>query len=354
MAERVRARWRGGALLGLAVVLGCTGALLPAQAVTASAAPRSTGPTLSFLTFNVCKSDCAPPAPSWDVRRDRVARVINESGASVVGVQEATNWGVTHAKTQWQDIQDLTAPAGYVAPAITYDSDECAYRKHVACTHTARLLFRSSEVRQVVTPNATASAGFARLQSIVSGLDGISAIREVGWAYLEGLNGTGPFLAVSIHLPNEKDATREAARVAVAAGMLGWVDAMNAAHGLPGTPVVLLADLNSYVARQPNGAQKVLTNGGWLDAWSAPSTRNRQYSSINLTPQTRQWGGYPPRPYVFRNRPATRIDYILARGGVSVLDYEVVVHLLADGSFDPEYQASDHQAVRAVLGFPAR
>ena len=50
---------------------------------------------------------------------------------------------------------------------------------------------------------------------------------------------------------------------------------------------------------------------------------------------------------------ATRIDYVMARGaGLSAADYEVVIHLLPDGSFDPEYQASDHQMVRSTITFP--
>ena len=47
--------------------------------------------TLTFLSFNMCKAECDGPAPEWSVRRDRIARVISESGASVVGVQEATS-----------------------------------------------------------------------------------------------------------------------------------------------------------------------------------------------------------------------------------------------------------------------
>ena len=40
-------------------------------------------------------------------------------------------------------------------------------------------------------------------------------------------------------------------------------------------------------------------------------------------------------------------------GGLAAVDYEVVVRLRPDGSFDPDYQASDHQMVRATIGFAA-
>ena len=49
---------------------------------------------------------------------------------------------------------------------------------------------------------------------------------------------------------------------------------------------------------------------------------------------------------------ATRIDYILALGSrVRFTDYEVVVRVNADGSFIPEFQASDHQMIRATAAF---
>jgi hypothetical protein len=39
-------------------------------------------------------------------------------------------------------------------------------------------------------------------------------------------------------------------------------------------------------------------------------------------------------------------------GGVTPLDYEVVIRLNPDGTFAQDYQASDHQMVRATLEFP--
>jgi endonuclease/exonuclease/phosphatase family metal-dependent hydrolase len=332
-----------------------------AVAITPEAATVADGPLLTFGSFNICRTDCAAPAPPWDVRRDRVARVIVESGLDVVGLQEVTFWPTTAAKTQYLDVLNLVAPAGFVAPRMTPQSDACRWTAVgvKACIHTTGLLFNSATVRQATTLSGTPSAGTLPMSGITSGLSPDSAPRKVTWAYLEGLNGTGPFLAVSVHTSNLKDEGNEASRIAFGAALAGWAQALNDQHGMSGVPVVLLADLNSYRKRQPGGVQQVLVNGGWTDAASAPVTRNVQYSTINVNPLlSLSEQGFPSKPYVFhtsRVNPvldATRIDYIMVNGGgAQPLDYEVVIRLNPDGSFIPEYQASDHQMVRATVEF---
>jgi endonuclease/exonuclease/phosphatase family metal-dependent hydrolase len=223
------------------------------------------------------------------------------------------------------------------------------------------LLYRSPKVQQVTLPNGQPSAGIVQTSSIAPGVDPLSGMRSVAWAYLEA-PGTGPFLALSMHTDSAKTPEAEASRVAIANALGPWAEQWNAAHGMAGVPVVLMADLNSYAKRQPNGAQKVLTNAGWTDAATAPAKRNVQYSTINYNPLLGvNEQGFPTKPYEFRTtrkKPvldATRIDYVMAKGGnVAPLDYEVVMRLNPDGSFDPNYQASDHQMVRSTLVFPPR
>jgi endonuclease/exonuclease/phosphatase family metal-dependent hydrolase len=367
-------RWaRVSVALGVAVlaaglalpVPGSLSVLTPPTAVVVAvpeAAIAAAGPVLTFGSFNVCKTDCAPPAPPWDVRRERVARVILESGLDVVGLQEVTFWPTAYAKTQLLDVQHLVASGGFVAPTFTTGSDECRWTRAglKACTHTTGLLFNAASVRQATTPNGTASAGTLPMSRIAAGLSPDSAPRKVTWAYLEGINGIRPFLALSVHTSNLKDEANEASRVAFGAALDGWVQAFNSEHGMSGVPVVLMADLNSYRKRQPNGVHQVLANAGWVDSATAPVKRNVQYSTINVNPLLSvAEQGFPARPYEFRVSKAnpvldaTRIDYVMVKGaGVLPLDYEVVIRLNPDGTFIPEYQASDHQMVRTVVEFP--
>lgn len=366
-------RWRiaGGGLAVVALagvvtlgVLSMSSAPTAEPPVSVTVPPQAgtvSGGSLVMATFNVCKVSCTAPAPSWDVRRDRVARVISESGLDVVALQEVTFNPTPFAKTQFLDVQNLVRPAGFVAPTMPANADQCrwtASNPH-PCDHTTGIVFNTRTVSQATTPNGSASAGTLPAGGIVPGLDAASSVRKVAWAYLQGNNGTGPFLVVSIHTSNGKDPATEASRVALGAALGPWADAWNAAHGFPGVPTMLMGDLNSYRKRQPNGIQQVLVDNGWIDAASAPERRNVQYSTINHNPRLpAAEQGFPRSPYVFRtskNNPvldATRLDYVMARGaGVSARDYEVVIRLLPDGSFDPQYQASDHQMVRATISF---
>jgi endonuclease/exonuclease/phosphatase family metal-dependent hydrolase len=277
----------------------------------------------------------------------------------VVGLQEVTHQPTANAKTQFLDVQQLTAPYGFVSPAYTPQSDACRWRAENPhpCTHTTGLLFNRRTVRQVDTPNGTPSAGTLPASAVAAGLTGDSGARKVSWAYLSSIVGDGPFLAISLHTSTLKDRANEQSRVALGHELGRWAERMNAEHGMAGAPAVLMADLNSYRRRQPSGIQQVLVDEGWTDAAQAPTKRNVQYSTINYNPLLDVGEqGFPRSPYVFRTSTrhpeldATRIDYVMIWGwGFTVLDYEVVIRLRADGSFDPDYQGSDHQMVRATL-----
>lgn len=334
---------------------------VPTVSVTAPPQAGTVGASLVVASFNVCKVSCDAPAPSWDVRRERVARVITESGLDVVGLQEVTFNPTAYAKTQFLDVQNLVRPAGFVAPTMPASADQCrwtASNPH-PCDHTTGIVYNTRSVTQATTSNGSPSAGTVPASAIAGGLDSASAVRKVAWAYLQGNNGAGPFLVLSIHTSNGKDAATEASRIALGQALGPWADAWNASHGMAGVPTIMLGDLNSYKKRQPNGVQQVLVDNGWLDAATAPERRNVQYSTINHNPKlAASEQGFPRSPYIFRtskNNPvldATRIDYVMARGaGLSAADYEVVIRLLPDGSFDPQYQASDHQMVRSTITF---
>jgi endonuclease/exonuclease/phosphatase family metal-dependent hydrolase len=332
-------------------------------ALLIAAPARADEAVLTFASWNVCKVDCGDQAPAWDVRRERVARVINESGADV-GIQEAKNTATSFAPTQVADIRNLIAPAGYQLPVFPNSANQCARPRNAAgrlvgpspCGNTSALFYRSSTVDQVTLANGLPSAGIAQLGSIAEGQDANSARRSVMWSYLQGRNGTGPFLAISLHAASDKSGTGEASRVVLGQSLGNWVAQMNTIHGMTGTPAVLMADLNSFDSRQPQGIQKQLTNTGWVDSFTAPTKTNIRYSTVNQSMKYRLTG-FPTVPRMQKTTKknplgaAPRIDYIMSLGAkVRPLSYEVVVYLNGR-SFDPAYQGSDHQMIRATLAF---
>jgi endonuclease/exonuclease/phosphatase family metal-dependent hydrolase len=334
---------RGGArrrVLGMTGLATSTLAILlvaPAAPARAAQAP----PQLTFATYNVCNIECDAPAPSWSVRRDRVMRTIAASGADVLSLNEASDLPYGSIN-QWQDIQNLADPVGYAAPTI--QDDRC---KSLGCTHTARLMFKAAAIQQVGF-DGQASAGFWRVQDIAPAAP-VDRDRQVAWAYLQGGNGTGPFLAISVHLSTQKTAAAEQHRLAFGHAATAWAEGMNAAHGLAGAPIVLMGDFNSYDFRQPHGVQRVLRDAGWTDAISAPKRHHVRINSINYTMTQRT--GWPARPIYNKWRLAARIDYIMMRGPVKPLSYSVIVHVNKDGTFDQAFQGSDHLMVRSRLQF---
>lgn len=332
-------------------------ARIPYTPATAPAPIPYTPGQLTFVQFNVCKTQCDAPAPSWDVRRDRVERTLVATTADVIGVNEATNYATSTAKTQWQDIQNLMAPHGYTA--IKAVKDECERPRDAngqlagasPCEHTTGLLYNTATVTEINTPTGSPSSGAVMVGTIAPGIDAESGAREANWGFLQAKDGsTPPFLAISLHLSTIKDATHENSRVAAAQALAGWANSKVAEAGLPATtPIVLMADLNSYAKRQPNGAQKVLTDNGWIDAITAPKVVNPRWSSINETPTTVPWSGKVYFYYSTKN-PVTRIDYIMGRN-VTPVQYETVMFLNPDRTRIPEYAASDHNAIRATFKF---
>lgn len=351
-------------VLALVAAVGIAATALPIVA----AAPASAAGSLVFATYNVCGAKpnsgaCASGAAPWEARREKTQRVIAASGADVLGLQEVTNNPAAGAKTQVEDVARLIAPSGYVPITVADADNECRRPRDAAgqlagpspCETTAMLAYKTSTVSVFPVPQGS-STGRVMLQSIAGGLDAGSAGRSVEWAYLKGNNGAGPFLAISLHTDSDKGGAAEASRIAVGTGLAGWVSLVNATRGMNGTPAILMADLNSYAVRQPNGVQKVLTNTGWLDAHNAKVKKNVQYPTINSNPANGN-NGFPATPFMARPNKknpkgyATRIDYIMGFGpGITMVSYEHVM-FLNGRAHNPDYQGSDHQMVRATIAF---
>lgn len=301
--------------------------MLVSLAVTAVATaglsvPAAQGPGITIATYNVCKRTCGAGPFAWERRRHAAARSISASGAQVVAVQEAAG------TIDW--LAARLGPRGYRLAATS--TSGCGR----GCTQDAFIFYRTDAVEPLGVRPGQGSAT----------LSGVTAVPWAGtydrawsWAYLRDRASGAPLLVASVHLPNEKTGQGERLRKAAARGVVRSLAANRQAHGLPGVPTVIAGDLNSFAARQPRGAQRIIARAGYRDAHAAGRKVNARVPTVNVTRIHRD--PFPVRPFRF-DRPA-RIDYVFASHARPVR-YEVFLRLKS-GRFDNRYRASDHNMV---------
>ncbi len=326
----------------------------PASAAV-SGAPTETAASdpLRVASYNMMKVN-APTGPAWTDRFPRLPAIVSNIDPGVVALQEVTNHksGNTRQRTL---VHNTMRGLGYaVLDAPEYN--ECVRprdkRGKLAgpnpCDTSVTLAWKPELVS--VLDSALPMTGITMAGSIAP-VNPDADQRQVAWAFLQ-FQGR-PFLLISTHLENDRSPAGETGRVAFGSAVTAWADQLAAQRGLAGIPMVIAGDLNSYKKRQPAGVQAVLMNAGWSDAYYAAGTRvGERYATINITPKTRKFGGFPPRPFQYsKKREPSRIDYVMFRGGVSADRYETVVRLNPDGTFVEPLRMSDHNAVVADLRF---
>lgn len=168
--------------------------------------------------------------------------------------------------------------------------------------------------------------------------------RGFAWAVLQDRRTGSSFIAVSMHMPNEKSGFAEKYRKNLANATVGFLRESGRTLGFSGSPVVLMGDLNSYWQRQPRGVQWIFGRNGFKDAFDAPAKKNDDVPTVNLTKT--EPNPFPATPFHF-DLPA-RLDYVLVKGG-KALTYEVFVRTKGNGAFDNRYRGSDHNMVLADL-----
>ncbi len=299
-------------------------ASLPAPLAEVTAAGEGT--VVTIATYNVCKRTCGSGRYDWRNRRAAAVRSIAASGADVVAVQEA-------AGTVGQLARRLR-PRGYLL--ANSQTSGCGR----GCTQDSFVFYRSS----VVAP--LGAEGTATLSSVTASAWAGTFDRGWAWAYFRHVATGARFLVTSVHLPNGKTQAMERLRVASIQGVVASLRDNKAQRALSFIPTVVAGDLNSFSRRQPHGAQWILTQSGFRDAFAAPTRRNAKVPTVNVTGRFRN--PFPVRPFRFR-RPA-RLDYVFFDQGVP-LRYEVFLRLRG-GRFDDRYRASDHNMVLGTVRIP--
>jgi endonuclease/exonuclease/phosphatase family metal-dependent hydrolase len=308
-----------------------------AQASVPRSAPADDA--IRVATYNVMKTTRLSAKWSWSKRRVALVNTVQEASPDVLAVQEANlqRWG---AATHLEDVRGLLGSLGYQITSTDYS--QCT----VGCTRGAHIFFKPSRMSLASLPTGAPAAGMVGM-STIAGVDfGRTQDRNASYAFLTPVGSARTTLFISVHLPTEKSGEGERLRVAVASQLRPWADSLIAGSGLSGVNIVISGDFNSYQRRQPNGATQILANSGLIDGYTAPVKVNANYSTVNYTPKTRKYKGFPPRPYFYR-RDTTRIDYVFAT--VAPERHEVVLHLTGAGKFDNSYRASDHNMVMVDL-----
>ncbi len=331
-----------GSLRTLAVAAATAMSLLAgtapiAQAIVPSSAPADDA--IRVATYNVMKTTRMKAKWSWSKRRSALVNTVRDAAPDVLLVQEANTqrWGGT---THIEDVRGLLGGLGYQIASADYSG--CT----LGCTRGAHIFYKPSRMSLAGLPSGGAPAGMAGMSTIAAVDFGGTQDRNVSYAFLTPVGSGRTSLFISAHLPTEKTAEGERLRVAVASALRPWANALIAGSGLSDVNIVVGGDFNSYQRRQPYGAQSVLGAAGLIDGFAAPVKVNGNYSTVNYTPKTRKYKGFPPRPY-FYGRDTTRIDYIFST--VPPQRHEVVLRLTAQGKFDNNYRASDHNMVMVDL-----
>ncbi|MGB7982809.1 MAG: endonuclease/exonuclease/phosphatase family protein, partial [Candidatus Nanopelagicales bacterium] len=307
-------------------------------ATTARPAPAANA--VRVATYNVMKTSALKSRWPWGSRRVALANTVRAARPDVLLVQEA-NTQKWNGGTHIEDVRKVLSKVGYEIASRDYN------RCTSWCTRGAHVFYNPARVAAVTPPSRRlGSAGMAGLSTIAGIGFGSIQDRAASWVFLRPVGSTRTTLYVSVHLPTDKTAAGERLRLAVAAKVRPWANSLIASSGFGRVDVVIGGDLNSYAKRQPNGAQKVLTDAGLVDGASAPQLVNGNYGTVNYTPSTRKYNGFPPRPYFYKKN-TTRIDYVFA--SVAPLRHEVVLQLTKSGRFDNRFRASDHNMVLVDL-----
>lgn len=367
----------------LATIVAALAVVLPTPAANAAKRTTTDGPALRVATYNVCKTTCKGGKWSWANRRGNVANILAALNADVIATQETPTLPY-NGTTQWADLAGLMRSKGMrIASMADGCSDGCTRDSHIYYNpNTVEVVrglmgptddpappepcmkywYQRDDLNprrrdpwyrdwygftcsryMAWEPQEERSTGMVSQEELSAMSWGGIQDRNLSWAFMRHIASGKVFLMLSVHLPNEKTATGEAVRRAVAAKIPAWAAGLSRSLGLPDIPVIVGADLNSYKERQPAGAQATLASGGFTDGFDAKDRVNERYATINKNGVSNaRFGGWPAKPYKY-NRPGTRIDYVFAKGLVPVR-YELFLRLRGD-AFDERYRASDHNPV---------
>ena len=282
---------------------------------TTTAVPAGTGRVL-VGAFNVrtWNNESGPDVFRWSNRRANVTREILESGAGVVGIQEASGSADRgYGPLRQRDViaNDL-APAGWkivtpidptrrpaigerVDPGYYVHAGDTKPVKTVDGLQGTRILYDADDY--TLLKNGYIDAGRPA---------GSTATVWIPWARFEQKSTGLRFKFVSVHLSHAADPQRgpyrmAALRVAETQRIVKLVDNLNTSY--PGEQSIVVGDMNSTIYTFPNnGVHREFVRSGFYDAFSTNDLASADRPTTNS--------------FVFPvKKSPQRRDYILTKGG---------------------------------------
>lgn len=312
------------------------------RAHAAHVQPRGTRLRVAAWNVHSVASTAGYPGYRWDDRRAKVARSIAATDAAVVAAVEASTGrtGRGDDERQWEDLRDLLAEPQHGGYAIANTVTRETTGGDPNATVGAHLFYDPEVVAReaggIVSPRRLLGDKWpSRLTD-----------RYFSWARFRVLADGRTFYAVSVHLPARGSAhTYPSLRRLEVAAIDRYMSAKAA-----GRPLLVLGDLNSTFAGDPESAITTAIGLGYYDAAATAKRSGAQYSTANISKQIDNHGvpGYPTRAYAYKY-PAPRIDYVLVKNSPGSWAYGNSL-VLTDGRFDPAYQGSDHNLQWADVG----
>jgi endonuclease/exonuclease/phosphatase family metal-dependent hydrolase len=343
----------------------------------AGAAPGSTDTSpvtvASWNTQSISATQAYSMGNRWAARLPKVVTNIENLKPDVIGFQELgtsrvdstcrnrpseMSVGVYRCQEQYETLQSRLATASTPYTNVRPDANAYVYQQadqgNTSNYVDSSIFYRPDRVTLV-------DSGFISPRAIMGSQWPDSYTDEAGvWAEFRTKDAAARrFLVSSIHMPatgTDVSTVRRNEGAKLATWLDGKAAQLGRAAGVGTLPIVATGDFNGNEVTDPDAPGLRMLADGYTDAAATLDRNDIRWASDNLTNGPDGVDDGYPRTAVPHAHIASRIDYVMLKGGVTTSRYrnEIRYTTQSNGTrlFDTQYQASDHNMQLAWLGIP--
>lgn len=313
----------------------------------------------------------------WAARLPKVVANVENLHPDVIGFQELgssrvdpdcrnspshMSVGVYDCTEQYQTLETRLASAAIPYRNVRPDANAYVYQQNATGNTNnyvdSAIFYNPAKVTLV-------SSGFISPRAMMGSRWPASYPDEAGvWAEFQTTDASARrFLVSSIHMP--AGGTTQAPDVATVrsdegALLAGWLDRKAAElgddAGLGPLPTVATGDFNGNEVTDTRAAGLRMRADGYSDAAATLERNDIRWATDNLTNGPDAVDPGYPRTAVPHTHIASRIDYLMLKGGITTTRYRNEIRYTTDSKgvrhFVAGYQGSDHNMQLAWLGIP--